>query len=49
VFDLPSDIRNPSLLITEGPWMGRLIELFLIGDEDSLFHKKTRFRLEPQS
>lgn len=45
VFDLPADIRDPRLRITEGPWMGRLIELFLIGDEDSLFHRKMLFRL----
>jgi hypothetical protein len=46
VFDIPPDAMAPRLLVTEGPWMERLIELFLIGDEDSLFHKKTTIRLE---
>jgi hypothetical protein len=45
VFDLPSNVQTPRLLITEGPWVGRLVERFLIGDEDSLFHKKTTFQL----
>lgn len=49
VFDLPSNVQNPRLLVTEGPWVERLVELFLIGDEDSLFHKKMWFQLEPQS
>ncbi|GEM_PF-6615006 len=48
VFDLPSDIQNPRLLVTQGIWVERLIEFFLIGDEDSLFHRRTMFRLEPQ-
>ena len=46
VFDIPQDVRNPRLLVTEGHWIERLIELFLIGDDDSLFHKRTMFRLE---
>jgi len=45
VFDVPPDAMNPRLLATEGPWMERLIELFIIGDEDSLFHKRTTIRL----
>lgn len=49
VFDLPADVLNPRLLVTKGWWDERLTELFLIGDEDSLFHKKTLFRVEPQS
>lgn len=48
VFDLPANVENPSLLLTDAPWPDRLFELFIIGDEDSLFHKKTKFRLEPQ-
>lgn len=43
VFDVPSGVRAPTLLITEGVVLERLIELFLIGDEDSLFHRKTVF------
>jgi hypothetical protein len=44
VFDLPHDARHPRLLIssrTTPAWIGRL----LIGDENSLFHKKVFFRL----
>jgi hypothetical protein len=47
VFDLPAGIQQPRLLVTEGHWVDRLLELFLIGDEDSLLHKKTLIRLEP--
>jgi hypothetical protein len=45
VFDLPGDVSNPRLLIAEREWLARLSELFLIGDEDSLLHKSTVFRL----
>lgn len=48
VFDLPASVRTPRLLITKGGSIERLTELFVIEDEDSLLHKKTRFRLEPQ-
>jgi len=48
VFDLPSDVKNPKLDFTQGHVIDRVIELFLIGDEDSLFHKPVRFSLEPQ-
>ena len=47
VFDLPANVQHPRLLVTEGHWLERLAELFLIGDEDSLFHKPTVIRLEP--
>lgn len=40
-FDLPPDVKNPTLLINEGQWETRLI----IGHENSLLHKKTRFRI----
>ena len=45
VFDLPANAASPKLHVHEGAWIARLSELFLIGDEDSLFHKKTLFRL----
>ena len=45
VFDLPRDVRRPRLLFTEGYWIDRVIELFLIGDEDSLLHGRTTFAL----
>ena len=44
VFDLPADARGLRLWIsspTEPGWLGRVI----IGDEDSIFHKKVYFRL----
>ncbi|HEV2130692.1 MAG TPA: hypothetical protein VGR27_06295 [Longimicrobiaceae bacterium] len=43
VFDLPPDIRDPRLLITEAGWETRL----LIGHENSFLHRKTSFLLEP--
>lgn len=41
VFDLPADIRNPTLLIREG----ELVTHFVIGHENSPLHKKTRFQI----
>lgn len=48
VFDLPTDIKNPRLDVAEGFGIDKVIESVLIGDEDSLFHKRIRFNLEPQ-
>jgi len=41
VFDLPADIRNPTLLIHEGDVVTR----FIIGHENSFLHRKTRFQI----
>jgi hypothetical protein len=41
VFDLPADIKNPTLLIREGESVTHLV----IGHENSLLHKKTRFQI----
>ena len=41
IFDLPSDITSPTLLIREGNFLTRL----LIGHENSFLHKKTRFQI----
>jgi len=41
VFDLPADIQSPTLLIHEGEFVTR----FVIGHENSLLHKKTRFQI----
>ena len=41
VFDLPADIRNPTLLIHEGDVVTR----FIIGHENSFLHGKTRFQI----
>ena len=43
VFDVPPGVRVPKLLVTQGMVLDRFIELFLIGDEDSFFHRKTVF------
>ena len=45
VFDVPPTVTSPTLHITKGATLERLMELFLIGDEDSLFHRKTVFAL----
>jgi hypothetical protein len=41
VFDLPPDAKPATLLLNESDWITRLI----IGHENSLWHKKTRFQL----
>ncbi len=41
VFDLPTNLRNPTLLINEGEWLTRVV----IGHENSPLHKKTRFQI----
>jgi len=41
VFDLPADIQSPALLIHESAPETR----FVIGHENSLLHKKTRFQI----
>jgi hypothetical protein len=41
VFDLPPDAKAATLLVNESDWITRLI----IGHENSLWHKKTRFQL----
>jgi hypothetical protein len=42
IFELPDAVKSPSLLISEGGWITRLIA----GDENSFFHKKTLIRLQ---
>ena len=41
VFDLPVNIKNPTLLIHEGEFLTH----FVIGNENSFLHKKTRFQI----
>lgn len=41
VFDLPADIKSPTLLIREG----ELVTHLVIGHENSPLHKKTKFRI----
>lgn len=45
VFDVPPDIAAPQLHVTMGIWADRLIERFLIGDEDSILHRRTVFHI----
>jgi hypothetical protein len=45
VFDVPADLPEPRLAATEGWWADRLVEFFLIGDEDSFLHARTTIRL----
>ena len=49
VFDLPADIKNPRLDVAEGIGIDKVIESVLIGDEDSILHKRNYFKLEEQS
>lgn len=46
VFDLPEDARGATLHVSEGPFVERLFEFFIIGDEDSLLHRRTLHRLD---
>ena len=45
VFDVPEDAANLRLHVSMGFWVDRLIEAVLIGDEDSILHKRTSFRI----
>lgn len=47
VFDLPTDVKNPRLDMSETIGVDKAIEAVLIGDEDSILHKRTRFKIEP--
>jgi hypothetical protein len=45
VFAVPEDASALRLDVTMGIWADRLIEFFLIGDEDSFLHKRTGVRI----
>ena len=47
VFDLPLEVKKPRLDAAQGG-IDKIVESFLIGDEDSLFHGRVRFNLEQQ-
>ena len=49
VFNVPEDLRDPKLDITEGYGIDNTIEAVLIDDEDSIFHARTYFALTPQA
>ena len=43
VFDLPVESRNPRFWLGDGPWL----TWFFIGHENSFFHQRIFFQLEP--
>jgi len=49
VFDLPTDAKNPRLYMREGYGIDHAIEALLIGDEDSIMHKRNYFKLQEQN
>jgi hypothetical protein len=49
VFDLPAEVKSARLDAAEGIGIDKIIESVLIGDEDSILHKRTRFNLKEQS
>jgi hypothetical protein len=49
VFDLPREAATPRLRVTDLPFPDRLLELVLIGDEDSLLHRHSYLVLPPVS
>lgn len=49
VFDLPVDVKNPRLDLKEGYRIDRVIEALVIGDEDSLLHKRNYFQLSDKT
>jgi hypothetical protein len=49
VYDLPIDAKNQRLDISEGYGIDKVIEAVLIGDEDSILHKRNYFKLKEQS
>ena len=49
VFDIPPASSDLKLLITEGYGIDKVIERVLVGDEDSIFHAQTFFKLQEQN
>jgi hypothetical protein len=49
VFDLPADVTDPRLDMREGYGIDHAIEALLIGDEDSILHKRKYFKLAEQA
>jgi hypothetical protein len=47
VFETPGPLTSPRLLVRQGPWIERLLETFLVGDVDSLLHKRVYLALTP--
>ncbi|NOT47907.1 MAG: hypothetical protein HOP17_09205, partial [Acidobacteria bacterium] len=49
VFDLPAGVKEPRLDIKEGYGIDHAIEAVLIGDEDSILHKRNYFDISEQN
>lgn len=49
VFDLPADVVDPRLDISEGYGIDYVIEAVLVDDEDSFLHKRQFFKLAKQN
>ena len=46
VFDLPANIQQPRLQVSEGWVVDRILELGLIDDENSIFHRRSYFSID---
>ena len=46
VFDLPANVQQPRLQVSEGWVVDRIIELGLMDDENSVFHKRSFFSID---
>jgi hypothetical protein len=49
VFDITEPAKDLKLSITEGYGVDKIIEAFLVGDDDSIFHQPTVFKIETYS
>ena len=49
VFDIPESAVELKLSVTEGYGIDKYIEAVLINDEDSIFHKRSYFKLQEQN
>jgi hypothetical protein len=49
VFDVPTDAKNLRLDLKDGYGIDNYIEAILIGDEDSILHKRNYFQIEPET
>jgi hypothetical protein len=47
VFDLPREIREPRLHVSDPTGVDRVLEGILIGDDDSILHRPTTLALSP--
>jgi hypothetical protein len=45
VFDLPADVTEPRLHVTDPTGVDRVLEGLVIGDDDSILHKPTTLAL----